>query len=179
MPLPIEKANRPRELQRQDFATTHAKLDQLTSSIMMLAASHQTQLVSMPPHCQSDPSQRPMTSAKPKAKEHIRTVNDQKYGQGSDSTHGGSRVLSVTLSLPYWLIQRTWEINIYRAAQGWDITLRAYRTVSWQCELFQAVRARDFEVVREVLNSGKATVYDRDIQGNTALHVGRLHRTQV
>jgi len=83
-------------------------------------------------------------------------------------------VYSFVLILPYWLTQYTLQISVCRVAQNWTLNLKPYRTVSGS-ELWFTIIEGDFDAVRHLIDSGQATVFDRDEVERTPLHVWFLH----
>lgn len=80
-------------------------------------------------------------------------------------------ILSFSLILPRWLAHYSLQISVRRAAQSWTLNLKPYRTVPRDFELWDAIAEGDFNRLRHLINSGQATVFDRDEDGLTPLHV--------
>jgi hypothetical protein len=80
-------------------------------------------------------------------------------------------ILSYTLILPHWLAQYSLQISVCRAAQDWSLNLKPYRTVPRDSKMELAIHRTDFDELRHLIDSGQATVFDRDENGSTALHV--------
>lgn len=83
-------------------------------------------------------------------------------------------VVSFTLTLPSWLAHRSLKVDVYRVAQSWTLSLRPYREVSRDSFIWQAIECGDFDRMRDLIESGQATIFDRDDYGTTLLHVCAL-----
>jgi hypothetical protein len=83
-------------------------------------------------------------------------------------------VLSCSLILPNWLAQYSLQINVCKSAHSWTVNLKPYRIVPRKSELFDAILQGEFEKFRRFFDSRQASVYDRDEDGRTALHVRHL-----
>ncbi|KAG9687480.1 hypothetical protein KCU95_g10315, partial [Aureobasidium melanogenum] len=153
------------ELYLQTATRTDTKIDQLSMDVTTLAISSQTQLVS-----KSGP-QTKMTQ-KNGSSQQLRVYNDD----NGESIRKKSRspkvasVLSFSLILPSWLMQHSLKITLGRAAQSWTLSLRPYRTIAWNADIWQAIEDGDFDKMRNLIESGQATVFDRRNDGYTLLH---------
>lgn len=87
------------------------------------------------------------------------------------------RVANFRLSLPYWLLSRSLDIEIHRSARGWTMNLNPRRLVPEDCEFFEAGEAMNLPRMRQLLEQGQASVHDVDRFGQNVLHVRSDHGT--
>lgn len=77
------------------------------------------------------------------------------------------------LRLPYWLLNRSLDVQIYRSSRSWTLNLNPRRVTDRG--LFQYFKSPDtFPSLREVermMIDGRASLYDVDIYGHNILHV--------
>lgn len=131
-----------------------------------LAISSQKQLILKPsPHI-SD-AQRIGSS------QQLRINNDDHCEsiRGRHRSRKSTSILSFALVLPSRLAQRSLQIDVRRAAQSWSLSLRPYRTIPYDAEIWQSIQRGDFDRMRNLIESGQATVFDRRDDGYTLLHV--------
>lgn len=147
---------------------TDAKIDQLSMNVTTQIASYQAPLTApFGPH--------------PSDSQRIRRNDQFVVDKGDDKDWAGIRkkhkppkwisVISFTLTVPLWLSQRSLQIDVRRTAQNWTLSLRPYRTISDKADIWKAIESADFDKMRNLIESGQATVFDRDENGHTLLHV--------
>jgi hypothetical protein len=156
------------ELYLQTAVRTDTRINQLSMDMTTLTTSCQAQLIPMPTPRVDDHQQ--IVYCQPG-----RVVDDE------DQDHRNMRkrprfsrsipMLSFSLIVPRWLTQYSLQISVCRAAQNWTLNLKLYRTVPDHSELEVAIYRADLNEVRHLVESGQATVYDRNEHGQTALHV--------
>ena len=78
---------------------------------------------------------------------------------------------TIRLNWPTWLLSQAWELDIRRAARGWDFSIRSYRIVPFDADIFLAIEQQDLDKVRQLLSNGEASKWDRSPHGLTVLHV--------
>jgi hypothetical protein len=154
---------------------TETRMNQLSVGIATLTTSCVTQSM---PNCNSQ------------------LGDDQRFGRGQwlfiDNDNDWQRVrkrpmslrpvsvLSLSLVLPQWLAQYSLQISVCRAAQGWSLNLKPYRTVAHNPELLDIIAHGDnFDEFRSLFDSGQVTVFDRNEHGWTVLHVRLLQRSAM
>jgi hypothetical protein len=74
------------------------------------------------------------------------------------------------LKLPNSFLNPVWEFSVYKANQGWDISLRSYNIRPENAQIFDAIVNGDLSQVCELLHSGRASIWDRDPSGRGVLH---------
>lgn len=76
-------------------------------------------------------------------------------------------------NFPKWLLRRIITFTLFISRQkGPEFLLRVIRVISSKSELFNKMRANDLEGVRQLLESGKVSIYDVDnVMGCTPLMV--------
>ncbi|ETS84903.1 hypothetical protein PFICI_02928 [Pestalotiopsis fici W106-1] len=79
---------------------------------------------------------------------------------------------SLRVQLPSWLLKTSWEVQLSRGLGGPSIGLRAWRTVPAYSPAFEAVDSGDVKGLIGLLDTRQATLFDRDPDGYTLLHVG-------
>ena len=136
---------------------TDTKIDQLSMNVITLTTSCQTQI--MPPSKSSDSQQ-------------IRNNDQLVVDNGNDKDWHGIRkrykppkwtsVISFTLILPTWLAHRSLQIDVCRVAQSWTLSLRPYRTIPYDADIWKFISEGDFDRMRNLIESGQATVLDRN-----------------
>lgn len=154
------------ELHLQAIARNDTRVDQLSMDVKILANSSQTQLVSKPNTLTND-AQRSGSS------QQLRIDDDEHCGSVVKRPRRSlaTSILSFSLILPSWLAQHSLQVNVCRAAQSWTLSLRPYRTISHDADIRGAISRADFDWMRNLIESGQATVFDRLENGSTLLHV--------
>lgn len=154
------------ELHLQTAMETDTKIEQLSVHVTTLAISNQTQLVPKADLRTNDaPQNRSSQQLRTNECDHCRNI-----GKRSRSPRVTS-ILSFSLKLPSWLMQHSLKISLCRAAQNWTLNLRPYRTIPCDADIWDAIARNDFDRTRNLIESGQATVFDRDDGGYTLLHV--------
>lgn len=82
------------------------------------------------------------------------------------------RRLSITL--PKWMSECVWEVEMRRQHTGWQLTYRSYNIQPWDSLIFKVVRKGQLGKMRELFSSREASPFDRDYLGRTLLHVSCL-----
>lgn len=78
----------------------------------------------------------------------------------------------VRVRLPMWLSQTLWDILVYQSVHGLTWNISSWNIRPKNSLIFKAVREGFLQSIREMLASGEASLHDRDINGETLLHVG-------
>ncbi|KAG9526791.1 hypothetical protein KCV07_g253, partial [Aureobasidium melanogenum] len=153
------------ELYLQTATRTDTKIDQLSMDVTTLAVHRQTRVV---------------PSSNPQDNDALQVGSSQQLGINNDdhwkSIRKRSRssnmtpILAFSLALPSWLAQQSLKISLSRAAQDWTLNLRSYRTISIDENIWDTIRDGDFDGMRNLIDSGQATVFDRIDNGLTLLH---------
>lgn len=78
---------------------------------------------------------------------------------------------SVRIRLPTWLVGRVWEIATEYSVQGWTLNVQTWNLLPGNAEIFQKINNRDLRGVRNMLESGQASLFDQSKCGCTLLHV--------
>lgn len=74
------------------------------------------------------------------------------------------------IRLPF-LLQRSWELAVHRASDGWHVSLTASRIVPFDSPFLEACRDGDIVKVRTMLTTGEATSRDIDEYNRNSLYV--------
>ncbi|THY64016.1 hypothetical protein D6C97_02782 [Aureobasidium pullulans] len=69
-----------------------------------------------------------------------------------------------------WIWSRSWEVIVKQAVAGWDIRIRTCRVLPRDSEFFRACGRGDLSLVQNMFSSGKASPFDRDMDGLTGVH---------
>lgn len=80
------------------------------------------------------------------------------------------KTAGMKLRLPSLFLYPVWEFSVYKANQGWDFSLRSYSIRPYGAQIFKAICGGNLSKVRELLHSGKASIWDRDPDGRGVLH---------
>jgi hypothetical protein len=99
-------------------------------------------------------------SAEPASRQPIQRTSRAK---GRDRT-----VMKLKLSSLF--LNPVWEFSVNKANQGWNISLRSYNIRPRDAPIFKAISNGDLSQVRELLQSGGASIWDRDYSGDGVLH---------
>lgn len=78
------------------------------------------------------------------------------------------------LQLPLWLAQKTWDLQVYNACDGWRIMLRPWNVRPFETEVFQHAIGGSASNLLMELNNNRASLYDRNPDGWTLLHCAAL-----
>lgn len=161
-------ANHHSELYLQTAMKTDTRIDQLSVNLTTLTASYQSRL---------EPASAPQINDSQQTRRNEQLVIDNRNARDWQSIRKEFKppkrisVMSFTMMLPLWLAQRSLQIDVYRTAQSWTLSLRPYRTVSYDADIWKSIQQGDFDRMRYLIESGQATVFDRDNYGWTLLHV--------
>ncbi|KAH0382048.1 hypothetical protein KCU92_g6651, partial [Aureobasidium melanogenum] len=153
------------ELYLQTAIRADTKIDQLRMDVTTLAISSQTQLLS-----KSDPRTNDTLQIGNNQQLRVDDGDDCRSIRKKFSSTRKTSVLSFSLILPSWLVQQSLQVNLSRAAQSWTLSLRPYRTISHDAEIWDAISEADFDRMRHLVESGQATVFDQLDHGWTLLH---------
>jgi hypothetical protein len=154
------------ELYLQTAVGFDSRIDQLSMAVTALTISRQVQLIPASRSQISDDQQIGYSEQLA-----VHDCNGPPWVRKRPRSSRLIPVLSFSLILPHWLLQYSLQINVCRAAQIWSVNLRPYRTVPDNSELEVAIQRDDLDKVRHLIDSGQATVFDRNERGVTALHV--------
>lgn len=77
------------------------------------------------------------------------------------------------LQTPSWMSPeaRSWEFQAQRAIAGWNFSLRSYSVRPQDAHVFNVVVSGDVSTMLSLFKSGQASLYDRDSEGASLLHV--------
>ncbi len=75
---------------------------------------------------------------------------------------------------PGWLMSRAWEVQAFKAISGWTFRPRTYNVIDRRSSLFEYARDGHIEGIHELFRDKKASPYDCDPAGFTALHVRQI-----
>ncbi|EXV01358.1 hypothetical protein X797_005454 [Metarhizium robertsii] len=75
------------------------------------------------------------------------------------------------IRLPSWVAQAAWDILTYRSSRGFTWKLTSWNVVPGDSPILEAVKRGPFTDVMAPISSGDASLYDRDDNGKTLLHV--------
>ena len=95
-------------------------------------------------------------------------ATDQRY-QRCTLVRGNNRA-TLRLRLPSSFINTVWEFAINEGNQAWKFSFRSYNIRPWNTQIFHAIREADLPQVYDLLNSGRASIWDRDPSGRGVLH---------
>lgn len=76
--------------------------------------------------------------------------------------------------MPLFFVNKVWEFEYSRAISGWDVKFRTRRVISRYSDLFYIARKADLESVKDLLVTGRASIFDEDEDGYNALSVIHL-----
>jgi ankyrin repeat protein len=151
---------------------TETRMDQLSVGITTLTASYSAHSMAI---CDSRLSKNQQSSRGQQLL--IDNDNDWQRVRRRPMSLRPVQVLSLSLVLPQWLAQYSLQMSVCKAAQGWSLNLKPYRTMPYNNDLRMVIaRGNDFDAFRSFFDSGQATVFDRDEHGWTILHVRLAHR---
>lgn len=71
---------------------------------------------------------------------------------------------------PLWPLKLTLDLAINRSKQGWDMSLKVYGTIPESSSFFAACRGGRISDVQQMFTAKRASVYDRDEEGNNCLY---------
>ncbi|CAJ2512991.1 Uu.00g011100.m01.CDS01 [Anthostomella pinea] len=86
------------------------------------------------------------------------------------STTADGHEYQARLQLPWWLVTWAFDIQASKELAGWKYTLRLWRTISRNSEVFNAAFLGRVDELRNMLIRHEASLYDRDPHGTTLLH---------
>lgn len=78
---------------------------------------------------------------------------------------------SLRIQLPSWLLKTSWEFQLSRGLGGPSFGLRAWRVVPEDSPAFEAVENGDITALIHLIETGQSTIFDRQSDGETLLHV--------
>ncbi|WYZ37626.1 hypothetical protein EsH8_II_001132 [Colletotrichum jinshuiense] len=74
------------------------------------------------------------------------------------------------VQLPWWISERVFDLQAYRACTGWKISLGPWITRPLGAPIFEYVDRNMWSETARALEQNEASLLDRDPQGNTLLH---------
>jgi hypothetical protein len=80
----------------------------------------------------------------------------------------------VQISLPSFLSNKSWDIQISKACSGWNFGIRTYITLDENAEVFQTLKRGTLEDLLMLFKTGRATPYTKNPDGWTLLHVSTM-----
>jgi hypothetical protein len=87
--------------------------------------------------------------------------------------HGTSRKPVLRLGLPIWLCGKVWELYTAQSQTEWAFRLRTYNVIPHDSPIFRHARSGDVDALKDILQRRRGSVFDRNDEGETALHVRR------
>lgn len=75
------------------------------------------------------------------------------------------------LSLPLWITNRAWELNVSTSQNRWTTSLRTYNIIPDDSLVFYLCEDGDLQGVKALFESGRASPFDVDPKGRTLLFV--------
>jgi hypothetical protein len=72
---------------------------------------------------------------------------------------------------PAWLMSRVGEVRIKEACSGWMLGLSSYHIRAKNALVFKYARGGDIQNLKQPFDKGKASPFDRGLEGETLLHV--------
>ncbi|KAH9240094.1 hypothetical protein K456DRAFT_1035097 [Colletotrichum gloeosporioides 23] len=93
------------------------------------------------------------------------------YKQSQNTFYANSAVHQIRLQLPGWMSQRVLDLQTYRAQVGWQICLKPWIKRHSYGKTFNDVRYGKLADVEKPLAMGDASLFDRDEEVGTLLHI--------
>ena len=90
------------------------------------------------------------------------------FAVGYTKTRGTTRVSARVAS---WFSRTVYEIYYSSSYAGFNFNLRVWNTVSTDSEIIRTVEQGNLAEMMELFDSGKASPFDRDVEGNSLLFV--------
>lgn len=87
-----------------------------------------------------------------------------------------SKSYRVRLSLPRWLLNKAWDLQLLMACSGWTAHFRQYVVLPRNAEVFQVVKRGTSQRLLELFDKGLATPFCVDEYGRTLLHWAAYRR---
>ncbi|KAK1724507.1 uncharacterized protein BDZ83DRAFT_578573 [Colletotrichum acutatum] len=76
---------------------------------------------------------------------------------------------------PMWMSERIWDIQTYRACAGWKFSLRTWTVRPFSAPVFGYVKSGSWSQVLQEFEGNRASVFDRDSEGWSLVHVCGPH----
>ncbi len=93
-----------------------------------------------------------------------------RVGRIARSQEAGEEIVA-RYRAPAWLMNRAWEVQVSRVISGWTLQPRTFNVIPRSSPLFILVEVNNVEGIRELFQEKKASPYDCNELGITALHV--------
>ncbi|KAJ3548018.1 hypothetical protein NM208_g1209 [Fusarium decemcellulare] len=84
------------------------------------------------------------------------------------------RVRQIRLQLPYWMTQTAWDLQAYRAYDGWKFHFNSWSARPDNSEIFALVREGNVALVLKAIANNQASLYDRTPSGETLMERTRI-----
>lgn len=94
-----------------------------------------------------------------------------KWGRFGMTYTKGTGAWQACIQWPSWIAATRFEFLSNPTASGWNYQYRVYNIISPTSEIINRVRKGDIKGVRELFDTGKASPFDKDDEGNSLLHV--------
>jgi hypothetical protein len=87
---------------------------------------------------------------------------------------GHATSTSISITLPKWIYARKFQVCLTRSYQGWDQSLRIYKTVPHSAPIFSCCKSGNLKGLQRLFGSDQASPFEVDPDGMTPLHVSFL-----
>ncbi|KAK1688432.1 hypothetical protein BDP55DRAFT_655910 [Colletotrichum godetiae] len=81
------------------------------------------------------------------------------------------QIYQAQLQLPCWISATIWNIQVYNAYAGWKHSLRAWTVRPDDTPIFRYIKENEWENALCDIKEGRASLFDRDEDGRTLLHI--------
>ncbi|KAH0601392.1 hypothetical protein MHUMG1_00266 [Metarhizium humberi] len=101
----------------------------------------------------------------------VRTSRSSHSIQNQDGLGEKVQITKVRFRFPCWLSQTVWDMLACRSTHGMTWKISSWNIRPWDSLIFRAASHGDFEDVAKLISDGEASLYDRDDEGLTLLHL--------
>lgn len=84
----------------------------------------------------------------------------------------------LSVHIPSWFLKNQWALSVAKATRGWHYSLRMYRVLSNDADIFNYCMNGDLEKVKKMVLGGEVSIYDQNESGLTLLHVSLFSTLQ-
>ncbi|KAF5012630.1 hypothetical protein FDECE_1322 [Fusarium decemcellulare] len=84
---------------------------------------------------------------------------------------GPTKVHQVRLQPPFWMTQKAWDLQAYRAYDGWKFHFNSWNTRPENSDVFSYVADGNMDLLLEAFKNNQASLYDRTPDGESLIEV--------
>lgn len=105
-------------------------------------------------------------------------ITKERENPSEETTYFRTRI-----SLPSWLTRRltrrVWDFAVTQSHGYWTLTFKTYNDVCWLSPIAQSCMYGDLEAVQELIQEGRASIFDYDSDTNSGTFYVSVHESSL